>query len=566
MKKKLQDLLESAGIVPSIDETLTQAQQNICITNLAFDTRAVKEGCLFFALKGVHVHGNNFIKDAINKGALAIVYQDNLPDDLNPANYPNIAFIHVQNSRFVMAPISDAFYDNPAKKLVIYGVTGTEGKSTTVFFIWQLLRALGKKAGFISTVEYSLGGEAEKNPEHQTTPEAIIINEKLHEMIKNGCTHAVIESSSHGLSTKTNRLGSVLFDAVAFMNVTHEHLEFHGTVEQYKHDKANLFRALDEHDHCKNGMLVDACACVNLDDEHAEYFVNATSHNVIGFSTKQSFCVPKHVGHILHATNIQQDSNGINFVLEEACRTRTNFDADACDCAHGRGAQGARTLCTSDERAFMPFASYNCRLNLQGTFNVYNAMAALILVSQTLNTPIKDVIEHLATLKPVPGRMTTICAGQNFEVIIDYAHTPSSFETILPPIKERACKTGAQIICVFGSAGERDTTKRAIQGAIASKFCNTIILTDEDPRGEKSEDILQEIASGCKNKVQNKDLFLIADRPSAISKAFALAKKGDIVLLLGKGHENSIIYSDYVMPYDEIAQAKKLLVEGGYAK
>ena len=242
MQKSLYQILEPAKI------EYPEHYRNIQITGLAFDSRAVKPGFLFFALPGVHTNGNRFITSALKNGAKAVIYQDELPAELETAE---AAFLHVKDSRFVMAAVADAFYDFPSKKLVIYGVTGTEGKSSTVSFIWQLLRKAGKKCGFISTVEYSLGGEALPNPEHQTTPEAPIICEKLYEMIQNGCTHAVVESSSHGLSVRTNRLGSVLFDEVAFMNVTHEHLEFHGTLEQYKFDKANLFRALDKHDHKK---------------------------------------------------------------------------------------------------------------------------------------------------------------------------------------------------------------------------------------------------------------------------------------------------------------------------
>ena len=189
-----------------------------------------------------------------------------------------------------MAPLSDAFYDSPSKKLAVIGVTGTEGKSSTVAFIWQLLRLAGKKAGFISTVQYSLGGPALANPQHQTTPEAPIVQHHLHAMLENGCEYAVVEASSHGLSRKLNRLGTVLFDCGIFMNVTLEHLEFHKTFEQYRSDKANLFRALDMHDHIKliggRPVRIPSAGVVNLEDPSAVYFMGCTKKPVYGFTTE----------------------------------------------------------------------------------------------------------------------------------------------------------------------------------------------------------------------------------------------------------------------------------------
>ena len=272
MEKKLSQLVNALNI------ELTSADRDPVITDLCFDSRSVIPGSLFFALPGTHVHGNTFITDAINRGALAVVYQDELPvEAVKTAKSQQTApvFIKVQDARFAMSPIAAAFYDNPSSKLAVIGVTGTEGKSSTVSFIWQLLRLMGKKAGFISTVQYSLGGDAIANPEHQTTPEAPIVQRQLYQMVQAGCHYAVVESSSHGLSVRTNRLGNVLFDCAVWMNVTHEHLEFHGTFEQYRHDKANLFRALDTHNHEKlidgQKVTIPAFGVINLEDPSAEY-------------------------------------------------------------------------------------------------------------------------------------------------------------------------------------------------------------------------------------------------------------------------------------------------------
>ena len=281
---------------------------NVPIKNLVFDSREVTKDSLFFALPGTHTDGNRFISEAILAGANAVVFQgsltkeqqedvakaiikrtlDNTLNDENPKFAP--VLINVPDARVSMAPLSSCFYENPSSRLIVIGVTGTEGKSSTVSFIWQLLRAMGEKAGFISTVEYSFGGDALPNPQHQTTPEAPIIQHHLNEMLMNGCKYAVVESSSHGLSNKLNRCGNVLFDVGVFMNVTLEHLEFHKTFETYRSDKANLFRALDKHNHVKTiaGVTkkINSIGIVNLEDPSSEYFINATKHHVYGFTTE----------------------------------------------------------------------------------------------------------------------------------------------------------------------------------------------------------------------------------------------------------------------------------------
>ena len=559
-------------VLHCIDHTLTQNDgsteisgsgitQNVKITSLVFDSRDVKEGSLFFALPGTHTTGNRFISQAIQNGAAAVIFQDDFSseekDSIQKAmeqKNANTVFIRVESSRRAMSPVSSAFYDNPSSKLVIYGVTGTEGKSSTVSFIWQLLTLSGYKAGFISTVQYSLGGPAINNPEHQTTPEAPIVQRELYEMVQNGCTHAVVESSSHGLSDKLNRLGDVLFDCAVFMNVTLEHLEFHGTFEQYRNDKANLFRALDMHNHIKTiqgkEVEVPSFGIVNLEDESFPFFVSATNKKVIGYTTegkagKQAGeeeqqvsplpSIPEDMAY-LSARNIASARFGLSFSIHRF------QDHDSIK---------------NENRVI------HVKAPLPGAFNAYNIMAALLAVNGTTGISLEDLSAKATELVPVKGRMTVIDQGQPFEVIVDYAHTPSSFETIFPPLRKRC--TG-RMIALFGSGGERDIKKRPLQGQVAARFCDILVLTDEDPRQEDSMSILNMIADGAEKegKVKDKDMFLISDRMEAIKKAFAIAQKDDIVLLLGKSHENSIIFKDRVMPYDEISQAKKTLEEMGY--
>ena len=574
-------------LLPSIKNTVTSADgvqildlqeiNKIPISNLVFDSRDVSEGSLFFALPGTHTDGNNFIAKAIENGANAVVYQGDFSSEQQQEIAKAIikrtidnavsqertkfspALIKVEDSRVVMAPLSACFYDNPSERLVVIGVTGTEGKSSTVSFIWQLLRACGEKAGFISTVEYSFGDDAMPNPQHQTTPEAPIIQHHLNQMLENGCKYAVIETSSHGLSAKLNRCGNILFDCGVFMNVTLEHLEFHKNFETYRSDKANLFRALDKHNHIKKiagtETSINSIGIVNLEDESAKYFIDSTKHKVYGFTTEgKAGKAAAEVG--ANAVPLPEIPKNLRFMTAKNIASATyglTFDVDA---------DGENSLYPQNFDPVLPRTNshFSVKASLPGAFNAYNLMASIIAVSSVTGFSFEEIAQKIPQLSPIKGRMTVIDEGQDFEVIVDYAHTPSSFETIFPPLKKRC---SGRIFALFGSGGERDLTKRPLQGQIAAKFCDIIILTDEDPRGEDSVELLKMIADGAirEGKIMDENLFITPDRPKAIRQAFSMAKKGDIVLLLGKSHENSIIYKDYVMPYDEISEAKKALQE-----
>lgn len=574
-------------LLPSIKNTVTSADgvqifdlqeiNKIPISNLVFDSRDVSENSLFFALPGTHTDGNNFIAKAIENGANAVVYQGEFSSEQQQEIAKAIikrtinnalsqertkfapALIKVEDSRVAMAPLSACFYDNPSERLIVIGVTGTEGKSSTVSFIWQLLRACGEKAGFISTVEYSFGDDAMPNPQHQTTPEAPIIQHHLNQMLENGCKYAVIETSSHGLSAKLNRCGNILFDCGVFMNVTLEHLEFHKNFETYRSDKANLFRALDKHNHIKKiagtETSINSIGIVNLEDESAKYFIDSTKHKVYGFTTEgKAGKAAAEVG--ANAVPLPEIPKNLRFMTAKNIASATyglTFDVDA---------DGEDSLYPQNFDPVLPRTNshFSVKASLPGAFNAYNLMASIIAVSSVTGFSFEEIAQKIPQLSPIKGRMTVIDEGQDFEVIVDYAHTPSSFETIFPPLKKRC---SGRIFALFGSGGERDLTKRPLQGQIAAKFCDIIILTDEDPRGEDSVELLKMIADGAikEGKIMDENLFITPDRPKAIRQAFSMAKKGDIVLLLGKSHENSIIYKDYVMPYDEISEAKKALNE-----
>jgi UDP-N-acetylmuramoyl-L-alanyl-D-glutamate--2,6-diaminopimelate ligase len=514
-----QDAAEKCGLITA------NGKIDPLVTGLEYDSRSVKNGSLFFALPGLHTHGNNYIDDAIAKGAVVIVHENEIKNKKS-----GIVYLQVKNSRFSMSPISAAFYGYPSRRMLVTGVTGTEGKSSTVYMIWQLLTELGKKAGFFSTVQQCLGGEVFWNSEHQTTPEAPVVQKLLCEMADNSCEYAVVEASSHGLSKITNRLGDVEFCSAVMTNVTHEHLEFHGTFEQYRYDKANLFRALDNFKN--SAACFEPFGVINADDKSSHYFAEATHHKTFTFSA---------------------EGKNADIVME----------------AIESGAYGNWYMVT------IPSLNEHIQIRdkLPGSFNSRNVLAALLSVSSLLKIPVREIVPLAKKLKPLKGRMTGINKRQPFEVVVDYAHTPSSFQTIFPPLRSRMNKTGGRIISVFGSAGERDTKKRGEQGKIAADYSDIIVLTDEDPRGENPIDILEEIAGGIEPEnisdnavhfIRNENLFLIPDRFLAIRKALSLARNGDLVIFLGKGHENSIIYADHVIPFDEITEVEKALAEIGF--
>ncbi|MCK5154560.1 MAG: UDP-N-acetylmuramoyl-L-alanyl-D-glutamate--2,6-diaminopimelate ligase, partial [Spirochaetales bacterium] len=456
------------------------------------------------ALKGIHTDGHEYIDKAIKNGAAVVFHSDDLPEFL-----PEVSYVKVEDTRYIMSPVSSAFYDHPSGKMKVIGVTGTNGKSTTVSMIYQLLGMADFKTGFISTVQFDTGRGPVKNHYRQSTPEATEIHKLLFEMVKNGCKYAVVEATSHGLSAINNRLGDVLFDGAVFTNITHEHLEFHKTLDRYIDDKANLFRSLDT----KTGFGI-----INIDDPAFSRFQDATEADIFSYSKTDS---------------------------------KASISADNIS---GAGQEASFSLSYNN-------TEYNAHLNLPKIFNVENSMAAIIAVIKATNMDISTFLPFMDRLIPAEGRMIPVVMGQDFDVLVDYAHSPGSFELLFPALREM---TKGRLISVFGSAGERDISKRSVQGSIADEYSDIIVLTDEDPRGETPMSIIKDIASGCSGRIENMDLFLIENRNEAIRFAFKIAQKNDFVVLLGKGHESTIIYKDGPIPWKEKDAAVTILKEMGY--
>lgn len=527
-----------SALLGSINSSRRVGQGDPEIGGISYDSRRVKEHDIFFALSGVHTDGHRYVRDAVSRGAKAVVLTRELPE-----YDPGTVYLLVEDARTALSAVSAAYYEYPSRDLIVIGVTGTDGKSTTVFLIHQLLELAGERSGFISTVEFQTGSSAVKNPLRQSTPEAPEIHTILTEMRASGRRYAVIESTSHGLSEKTSRLADVLFDVAVLTNVTHEHLEFHGTIENYRHDKANLFRALDrtaasrkpgslyrphsaaEPDadrpvrEAADSSLRMPFGVVNADDPHCGYFKDATTRPTVRYSLTDSAAE-------LYARIHAADLSGTVFSLFE------------------RGAELGRFT-----------------IHIPGAYNVENAMAALLAVSGATGKPVRELAAYLGALRGVTGRMHAVRCGQPFSVLVDYAHTPGAFERVLPFARRY---TNGKVIAVFGSGGERDIEKRPVQGALAAKYCDMLVLTDEDPRLEDRMKILEEIAAGARGSGTDRKILLIPDRREAILTAFRAAAPGDSVLLLGKGHEASIILADGPIPWNEAIVAGDELSKLGY--
>jgi UDP-N-acetylmuramoyl-L-alanyl-D-glutamate--2,6-diaminopimelate ligase len=502
-------------ILKQLSEPAHMPPANPEITGVVYDSRAVTPGALFVAYRGFHTDGHAYIPQALERGAAAVVYEDPAWDGrvLVPA-------LRVSNARVALAPLAAAFYGHPGRRMRIVGVTGTDGKTTTTFLTSVALEAGGAVTGLMGTVDFKIAGRMWANDSRQSTPEAPEVQALLRDMAEAGCTYAVIEATSHALSARWSRLAGSAFDVAVLTNVTQEHLDFHGTVEQYRRDKARLFEMLAEFNDAAAPFKQRKIAIVNADDPHHRMFLDAAPVS----AERLTYAVHAHAD--VRAEDVRSTRDGLRF------------------------------------RVTTPWGVADARLRLTGDFNVWNALAALT-VACAEGVPLDRCLAALERVPGVRGRMERIEAGQPFTVLVDYAHTPGAFEKLFRIVRPL---TEGQVIAVFGSAGERDRAKRPLQGEIAGRFCDLVIVTDEDPRLEDRAAIIAEIAAGAEavGKRIGETCLCIPDRALAIRTAFAYARPGDIVLLLGKGHEGSIIYGTTPVPWDEAAEARRALAELGY--
>lgn len=491
----------------------------IAVRRATDDTRQLAPGDLFVAVRGAHVDGHDLVADAAAAGAVAAIVERPLPE----VDLPQLV---VERSPAALADAAAWSYGDPSHQLGVVGITGTDGKTTTSFLAVAALEAAGMSSGLVGTVDTKIGASREPNAEHMTTPGALELQRALRAMALAGNAAAVVETTSHGLAA--DRVRGIAYDVAILTNLSHEHLEFHGTWEAYRDAKLSLFErlAVAERNPRKSppAPAWPKAAIVNVDDPTAGAFVGVAQEagaRIVTYGTDAAADV--------RATRIEEDSR----------RLRVTYEA--------------------------PSGSTSLELRFAGRFNVHNALAVVSL-GEALGLDPAAVREGLESVEAVPGRMERVDAGQPFGVVIDYAHSPASLDAVLGILAPVAAARGGGLIAVFGSAGERDVDKRPMMGRIAGEQARLVIATDEDPRGEDREAILDEIARGAESagRRRGKDLLLIADRPAAIAAAFDRARPGDIVLLAGKGHERSIIGPNGPVAYDERRTALDALADLGF--
>ncbi len=502
----------------------TPVAPDLLVRGLAFDSRVVRAGALFVAVAGEHADGHDYVRAAADAGAVAAIVE-------RPVEAP-IPLLVVDGSRRALAGAAAWWYGDPSAELGVVGITGTDGKTTTSYLATAALVAAGIPTGMLGTAALEIGGVREANPEHATTPEAPRLQAILRAMVAAGDRAAIVETTSHGLAL--DRVAGVRYDVAIFTNLTHEHLELHGTFEAYRDAKRSLFDrlAMGAENPAKPDLGWPRTGIVNADDPSAEVFVEATRRagaRVITYSQNPS--------------------------RREADVTTSSVALMPFELGGGLRMAYATPRTTGELRSA-----------LAGGFNAANLLAVLAL-GEALDLDPAAVEAGIESVRAIPGRMERVVAGQPFEVIVDYAHTPASLETVLNELRVLARPRRGRVIVVFGSAGERDTLKRPDMGQIAARRAAFVVLADEDPRGEDREAILAEIAAGATaaGKVRGRDLLLIPDRRAAIRAALERARPGDFVLLAGKGHESTILYADRAEPWDERAEARAALAELGYA-
>ncbi len=465
---------------------------------LAYDSRRVTPGTLFFAVPGVHVDGHAYVAAAVEAGAIGVVVERELDDVPVPQ-------LLVDRSRRALADAADAWFGRPSERLTVIGVTGTDGKSTVTGLVADMLWDRGWHPGQVGTVSVRIGDDLVPNTDRTTTPESLELQELLARMLGAGNDSVVMEATSHGLALERTR--NCRFDIGVVTTVTSEHLEFHGSVKAYRAAKARLVEEAP-------------IAILNADDEAYPYFRERASGRVLTYGIE--------AGADLRGGDLEPDAAGTSFHLE-APRW------------HGA-----------------------VRMPMPGRFNVMNALATLA-VAEAMDIDLESAADALGRSEGVPGRMQPVDAGQPFSVIVDYAHTVDSLRKVLELLRPLA--TG-RLIVIFGSAGERDATKRAPMGAVAAELADVAIVTDEDPRLEDSRVINEEIAAGARaaGAVEGRSLQVIGDRREAIGHAIGQAGQGDVILLAGKGHEQSMIYRTEKRPWDDAAAARDALRAAGWGR
>jgi UDP-N-acetylmuramoyl-L-alanyl-D-glutamate--2,6-diaminopimelate ligase len=484
------------------------------VSAVCYDSRKVTPNSLFVAVPGAQPprsrDGHEFIERAIDRGASVLLVQADRQAKWGPlAEAAKAAFLVVPDTRRSLARVAAAFYGHPARRLRTIGVTGTDGKTTTAHLIASVLEAAGLPVGYLTSVEFKASGEAELNSTHMTTVESPDVQAMLAAMVDGGRQYAVIEASSHGLAL--HRVDECEFDIAVFTTFSSDHLDFHGTLDEYLATKGRLFEMLDE----SIDKGISKTAVINADDPASEQLRSRTRARSLSY--------------------------GID----------TPADVHAEDLRF----EGLESFFT----VAAPAGLLKMRIPSPGRFSVYNALAAAE-VALALEIPLEAVRAALAGFRGVPGRLEIIDGGQPFQVVVDIASTPEALHRVLEVLRPL---TPGRLIAVFGCAGERDRGRRFGMGRAAGELADFAVLTNEDPRSEDPDAIVSDIAQALTeaSRREGKDFVRVLDRRDALRYAFERAAAGDVVLLAGKGTEQSIVIGNQHIPWDERAVARDLLSE-----
>jgi UDP-N-acetylmuramoyl-L-alanyl-D-glutamate--2,6-diaminopimelate ligase len=453
------------------------------VRDLAYDARTVTPGAAFFAVRGARADGHDFAAEAVRNGASVLVVEH--------AVEPTVPQLVVADSRAAMATAADIFFGEPTRELDVAGVTGTNGKTTTAFLLHSILEAGGRRPGLLGTVESRIGGEV--RPVVRTTPEAIDLQRTFREMLDAGDRSVALEASSHAAAL--HRLDRVRFDALVFTNLTQDHLDFHGTMEDYFEAKRRLFVG-----------AAPPPAAVNVGDPWGRLLAEELED--VGRAPLVTFGFADDAQ--LRPESLELDGAGARFTT------------------------GGIALETS----------------LRGRFNVENVLGA-VAAGILLDLDEEEIVAGVRALEGVPGRFEAVDEGQPFTVLVDYAHTPDSLDNVLRAARDIADK---RVLVVFGAGGDRDRAKRPLMGKIAAQLADVVVVTSDNPRSEEPVAIIQDILQGA-----GMDVEIDPDRRSAIARAIELAEEGDVVVIAGKGHEQGQELGAEKLPFDDRAVAREAL-------
>ena len=477
---RLEEIIRDSGVIE------VKGNPGISIGNVCNDSRKVTRGDLFIAVKGHGTDGHAYIGKAIASGAAAIVYEDDtVPEPVEGVEGHAVTFVKVASSRHALAVIAANYYDNPSRKLSLVGITGTNGKTTTVTLLYDLFMAQGYNCGLLSTIANYVGTKRFETA--NTTADPLVINSLMDQMVKAGCEYCFMEVSSIGVEQE--RVAALEFKVAIFSNLTHDHLDYHGTFAEYIRCKKLFF----------DNLGPEATAIINVDDRHGEVMVQNTAAKVMTYSCK---------GMADHTCRIIEESFEGMLLRIDGRETWTR---------------------------------------LIGRHNAYNILA-IYSAAMALGADVDETLLAISRLCPAKGRLEVLRGPKGLSVVIDYAHTPDALDNVLKTLRE--IDRGKELICLFGCGGDRDRTKRPEMAAVAEKYSDRIVVTSDNSRTERTEDIIEEIKTGFSPKGLARTISL-PDRKEAIRMAVMTAAPNAIILLAGKGHETYQILGTEKRHFDE---------------